>query len=599
MTLEQMKIVIVGHVDHGKSTVIGRLLADTGSLPKGKLEEVKERCKRNAKPFEYAFLLDALKDEQSQGITIDSARCFFKTEKRHYIVFDAPGHIEFLKNMVTGAAHAEAALLVIDANEGIQENSKRHGYLLSLLGIKQISVVVNKMDLVGYDQKVFEAIKKDYSDFLQKINIVPSSFIPVSARDGEGIVDVSEKMKWHEGRGVLQQLDAFKKEEQRNDKPFRFPVQDIYKFTEEGDDRRIVAGTIESGCISAGDDVIFYPSKKTSTIQSIEAFNVPQKTSVQTAEAVGFSLTTQVYIRSGEVMVKKGEEAPQVCSRLRVNIFWMGRAPFIKNKRYKLKIATQHIGVKLVDIVNVIDASELKTVAKKEQVDRHDVAEVILETSKPVVFDLVDQIEGTSRFVIVDNYEIAGGGIITESVLDSHTLLEDHVAQREKEWEKGGVSLAEKAISNKHKPKFIVFCGQEDLQKKEAAKHLERQLFESKHQVYYFGLSSALHGLDSDFSVNGEDLDEYIRRLGELARIITDSGQIFITTLPEIDDYDIEKLKILTAPNDFITVLVGENVFSQFTPDLIFDGSVSADTISNDVFLLLKKQEVITIDYQI
>ena len=165
MQREDMNIVIVGHVDHGKSTIIGRLLADTGSLPEGKLEDVKEMCRRNSKPFEYAFLLDALKDEQAQGITIDSARCFFNTEKRNYIIIDAPGHIEFLKNMVTGAARAEAALLVIDAKEGVRENSKRHGYLLSMLGIKQITVLVNKMDLAGYSQDRFEEIEKSIESF--------------------------------------------------------------------------------------------------------------------------------------------------------------------------------------------------------------------------------------------------------------------------------------------------------------------------------------------------------------------------------------------------------------------------------------------------
>src|SRR6056297_3659840 len=156
---QDLKLVIAGHVDHGKSTIMGRLLADTESLPDGKLEQIKERCRRNSKPFEYAFLLDALKDEQSQGITIDSARVFFNTDYRRYIILDAPGHIEFLKNMVTGAARAEAACLVIDAGEGIMENSKRHGYMLSMLGIKQIVVLVNKMDLVDYDQKVYDSIE--------------------------------------------------------------------------------------------------------------------------------------------------------------------------------------------------------------------------------------------------------------------------------------------------------------------------------------------------------------------------------------------------------------------------------------------------------
>jgi len=204
-----MNIVIAGHVDHGKSTVTGRLLADTNSLPQGKLEEVKERCARNAKVFEYAFLIDALKDEQSQGITIDTARVFFKTKKRDYIILDAPGHIEFLKNMVTGASRAEAALLIIDAQEGIKENSRRHGYILSMLGIKQLSVVVNKMDLVSYNENIFERIVKDYSHFLSDININPLCFIPVSGIKGTNISKNNKDLAWYKGGTLVDVLDGF------------------------------------------------------------------------------------------------------------------------------------------------------------------------------------------------------------------------------------------------------------------------------------------------------------------------------------------------------------------------------------------------------
>src|ERR1700681_2348928 len=183
---EQMNVVIVGHVDHGKSTLVGRLLADTGSLPEGKLESVMANCKRNAKPFEYAFLLDALSDEQDQGITIDTARAFFKTDKRDYIIIDAPGHIEFLKNMISGAARAEAAVLVIDAKEGVRENSRRHGYILSMLGIRQVVVCVNKMDLVAYNEDHFRKLEAEYRAFLEAIGAVsPQQFIPVSAIAGE------------------------------------------------------------------------------------------------------------------------------------------------------------------------------------------------------------------------------------------------------------------------------------------------------------------------------------------------------------------------------------------------------------------------------
>ena len=203
---QKMNIVIIGHVDHGKSTLVGRLLADTNSLPEGKLEAVKANCAKNARPFEYAFLLDALKDEQAQGITIDSARCFFHSDKREYILIDAPGHIEFLKNMISGAARAEAAVLVIDAHEGIQENSRRHGYLLSMLGIRQIVVAVNKMDLVDHSRGIFDAVRKEYTQFLSQIQVSAQHFIPVSARDGDHIADRSSKMDWYDGPTILEAL---------------------------------------------------------------------------------------------------------------------------------------------------------------------------------------------------------------------------------------------------------------------------------------------------------------------------------------------------------------------------------------------------------
>ena len=235
MEKELMNIVIAGHVDHGKSTVMGRLFADTGNLPEGKLEAIRERCKRESKKFEYAFLLDALKDEQSQGITIDVARAFFSTDKRDYLIIDAPGHIEFLKNMITGAARAEAGLLVIDANEGVMENSKRHGYMLSLLGIRQVIVIVNKMDLVDYDERVYERVVSEYRNFMDKIGVLPLMYIPASATEGINIAVKSDKLPWFHGKTVLEALDSFKKEESVEDLPLRMPIHQVYRFTGDGD----------------------------------------------------------------------------------------------------------------------------------------------------------------------------------------------------------------------------------------------------------------------------------------------------------------------------------------------------------------------------
>ncbi len=594
----QMNIVIVGHVDHGKSTVIGRLLADTGSLPQGKLEAVRESCRRNSKPFEYAFLLDALKDEQAQGITIDMARCFFKTAARDYIIIDAPGHIEFLKNMITGASRAESALLVIDADEGIKENSKRHGQMMSMLGVKQVTVLANKMDLVNFSEEVFEKLKADYTAFLAQINVTPVSFIPVSAREGDNIATISERMAWYKGATVLEQLDQFTSDKELHEKPFRFPVQDIYKFTRSNDDRRIVAGTVAAGTVRVGDEVLFLPSGKKSTIQSVELFNTAPKQQTSSGEASGFTLTTQIYVRPGELMVKPAEPQPEVGSRFRVNIFWVGRAPMIRNKEYKLKLGSARAMVKLAEICNTLDASDLTYSKSKQQIDCRDVGECILETSRPIAFDTASASETTGRFVIVDNYEIAGGGVVVENLSAGETLLQHHIKERENNWEAGLVRSEQRASVNRHRAKFIVFTGAAECGKRLVAKALEEGLFHNGMNAYYLGLANLDRGLDADLRSHSDSAGERLRRLGELARILTDAGLIFITTIDDADDYDIETLKLLNEPNDILVVNMGENGFSCYQPDLqVPDGGAVAEAVSL-VAGLLKIKEII-LDYQI
>src|SRR5690606_11994598 len=414
----RMDIVIVGHVDHGKSTVIGRLLADTNSLPEGKLESIREYCARNARPFEYAFLLDALKDEQAQGITIDTARTFFKSDKRDYVIIDAPGHIEFLEDMVTGAARAQAGVLVIDAKEGIQENSKRHGYLLSMLGIKQIVVAVNKMDLVDYSREAFENIRDEYVAFLARIGATPRFFVAIAAFPGDGMIGPSDKMPWYKGPDLLAAVDAFEKAPAKDNQPFRLPVQDVYKFTAGGDDRRITSGRVESGTVRTGDKVVFYPSLKSSTVKSIEGFNAAEKTSVDAGVSTGLTLTSQLYVGRGEIMARADETPPQVADRVRANVFWMGRAPLRMGKDYLLKLGSAKVPARLERINYKIDASESGGEATTDLVERHDVADVVLQLRKPIAFDPTSLLEATGRFVIVDDYEIAGGGIVREGLQD-------------------------------------------------------------------------------------------------------------------------------------------------------------------------------------
>lgn len=519
----RMDIVIVGHVDHGKSTVIGRLLADTNSLPEGKLEGIREYCARNARPFEFAFLLDALKDEQAQGITIDTARTFFKSDTRDYVIIDAPGHIEFLKNMVTGAARAEAAVLVIDAKEGIQENSKRHGYLLSMLGIKQIVVAVNKMDLVDYSREVFENIRDEYVAFLARIGATPRFFVPLAAFPGENMVRAPEKMPWYKGPDLLAAIDAFEKAPSKDAQPFRMPVQDVYKFTAGGDDRRITAGRVESGSLRVGDKVVFHPSGKSSTVKSIEAFNSPAHDVVEAGWSTGVTLTSQLYVGRGELMTRADETPPQVSDRIHANVFWMGRAPLRMGKEYLLKLGSAKVSARLERINFKIDASESGSEASTDLVERHDVADVILSLRKPIAFDPTSLLEATGRFVIVDDYEIAGGGIVREGLVDEARQAAEAARVATTLWAREGA------------PGTVVFLAGAD-----AALDAAADALRAAHPV--------LGPLKPDAGADGLDA------LGETLFHVASAGITVVARVDELDDYDVERLdmRLATLPRRWV-----------------------------------------------
>lgn len=588
---ERMNIVIVGHVDHGKSTVIGRLMADTNSLPEGKLEQIKAFCAKNARPFEYAFLLDALKDEQSQGITIDTARCFFKTKKRQYIIIDAPGHIEFLKNMITGASRAEAALLVIDAKEGVRENSKRHGYLLSMLGIRQVAVLVNKMDLADFSGETFNAIKAEYSAFLAKLGVAAAEFIPVSARDGENFITLSQKMPWYTGSTVVERIDLFEKETGREEKPFRMPVQDIYKFTAQGDERRIIAGTVETGRAKPGDEAVFLPSGKKAAILAIESFNEPAQKSITAGQAKGFTLSTQIYVKRGELACLSSQTLPEVSHTFKANIFWLGKNPMVHGKRYRLKINASREPVYLEKILSVIDASDLTTEEDKKQINRHDVAQCVFKTVKPVAFDLYSENQRTGRFVIVDDYEISGGGIITEAVKGGKSYADSHVEQRETAWQKGNIPATERAARFGQTPKLIVITGPDAAALDSLAEKLERALFDEGKHAYYLGTKSIKSGLEAD--MGGEfDRDEHIRRIGELSRIITDTGAILITTLPDADDFEIDEVRALNRPAE-IVIVDASGALKKAGDVLVVETGASAAEAAKQVRLFLLSKHII------
>ncbi|KXS48744.1 GTP-binding protein [Halanaerobium congolense] len=591
---QDLNLVIAGHVDHGKSTIIGRMLADTDSLPEGKLEQVKETCRKNSKPFEYAFLLDALKDEQAQGITIDSARVFFQTDMRQYIILDAPGHIEFLKNMVTGAARAEAALLVIDASEGVRENSRRHGYMLSMLGIKQIAVVVNKMDLVDYDQDTYQQIVEEYTDFLAEIGLEAETFIPVSGMLGDNVAAQSDKMDWYHGQTVLEQLDSFENEALPHNKPFRMPVQDVYKFTKGGDDRRIVAGTVEAGEMNVGDEVVFYPSGKKSTVKSIEGFKEDKQHKVKVGKATGFTLDEQIYITRGELAARADEAEPRVSARIKANLFWLARQDLVKDKVYYLKVGTAKVKARLQKINRVIDASNLNQDENKEKIERHDVAEVVFKLDRAMAFDLAGEIEETSRFVIVDEFEIAGGGIISEALEDEQSWVREKVMRRNYKWEQSLISREERAEKYNQKSTLILITGEEDVGKKPTAKALEKRLFNDGKVVYFLGIGNLLYGVDADIK-NGDNnnQEEHLRRLAEVSHLMLDAGAILIVTAVELTQANLELIKTTVNPQQIETVWLGDRITTDLEFDLHIPEFTSEDQVSAQIKGLLQDRGII------
>ncbi len=404
---EVLNIVVVGHVDHGKSTFIGRLLYDTHSLPQGTVDKVKRISKESGKPFEYAYLLDAFEEEQKQNITIDTTQIQFQTDKRDYVIIDAPGHKEFLKNMISGAADAEAAFLVVDAREGVQERSKRHAYLLSLLGIRRSYVLVNKMDLVDYSETVFRQIEQDMDAYLDALDVHPLGYIPISAAMGQNVTEASEKLPWWHGLTALEAMDSIEKEKGLEHRALRFPIQDVYKF----DDRRIIAGRVETGTLSAGDEITIYPEGKTTRVKTVEYWAPrDKKSTVRAGESVGITVTDEFFNRRGE-LITFANQKPLISNSFRANLFWMGREPLIKGKKYKLKLATAETECELEDILRVMDAATLGSTAK-EQIDLNDVAEVMIACKDVLAFDTFADCAVTGRFVLVDGYDVAGGGII-------------------------------------------------------------------------------------------------------------------------------------------------------------------------------------------
>jgi bifunctional enzyme CysN/CysC len=546
----KLRVVFVGHVDHGKSTLIGRILHDTGALPEGKVEEIKKASAAEGMGFEFAFLLDALLEEQKQNVTIDTTEINFRTPRRQYAIIDAPGHKEFLKNMITGASRADAAILVISADEGVREQSRRHAYLLGMLGIKHVIVIVNKMDLVDYSEKRFREIEQEYRRFLRELGSDARTFIPASAKEGENVAQASMKMKWYCGATVLESLDLLEPQHRDVDLPLRFCVQDVYRF----DGRRIIAGRIETGTLREGDQLVFSPANKSSVVATIERWNVQENGPAVAGDSIGITLSEQIFVERGYVASHENE-TPIEANRFHADVFWIMREPLRIGHLYGLRLATQDVKCEIVSIERVTDSSTLESkVDGREQLERNEIGRLIIQTRGRLVIDNHDRIPNLGRFVIIDDGQICGGGTVFGGVYTDRTVAKS----KNIFWTEGKITAGARAIRSGHRGAVIWLTGLSGAGKSTVAQALERDLFQRGMHTYVLDGDNIRHGLNSNLGFAPDDRVENIRRVSEVAKLMADAGTVVITAF--ISPYRMDRSRAreiaLESNAEFIEVFV-------------------------------------------
>ncbi|MCK0207874.1 adenylyl-sulfate kinase [Starkeya koreensis] len=518
-----VRIVIVGHVDHGKSTLIGRLLHETGGITPQKLDQLKAISARRGMPFEWSFLLDSLQAERDQGITIDTSQIRFQTPSRDIILIDAPGHAEFLRNMITGAAQADAALLLIDAAEGVRDQTRRHGYLLHLLGVKQVTVVVNKMDRVDFAEPVFRAIENEIAAYLAGLGVRASAVIPISAREGDSVSARGARTPWYEGPTVLEALDGFEPARAPGDLPLRLPVQAVYKF----DDRRIIAGRIETGELEVGEEIVFQPSGKTAVVKTIETWPAPpagrEVRALEAGAPAAITLDREIFVERGEIVAKPSAR-PHAARRIRVRLFWLADEKLEVGTQLIARLATSEARATVAAVHQVVDPGHLSTF-EATGIGRNQVGEVELALSRPIAADPHGVNPRTGRVALEIGGRIAGGGLVV-SVLDGEGTKP--VVSRNITPVTSAVTDSERIARFRHDGAVVWFTGLSGSGKSTLARALERRLFARDGLVTLLDGDTLRAGLNSDLGFSDADRAENNRRLAEVANLLKGLGHIVL-----------------------------------------------------------------------
>ena len=530
---EVPNIVIVGHVDHGKSSFIGRLLYDVGEIKNDKLIELKKASKKRGVDFEFAYLLDALRDERDQGITLDTTRIFFKSNKRKYVFIDAPGHKEFIRNMISGASSADIAILIVDVSEGVKQQTKKHTYLLKLLGIEEIIIVFNKMDKINYDEKKFLEIKSELNLFLSNIEVECHSSIPISSKFGDNLIKKCNKMLWYKGKPFIKILDEFKTKKNLLSNHIRFPVQDIYKVG----DKRVIVGKIESGRISQGTELLFLPSNEKARVKTLEIWPNADKEYFK-GDSIGFTLDEPIFVDKGN-LASDLKTPPKLMNRFEANVFWLSEEKINFKKKYTMKINTGVYEVFINKVKNVLntDNLELKT---NTTVSKNDVCELVIHSSHLIPMDDYFFFKITARFCLLDDMQIVAGGIID---------LKNYPDQREKIFNLGNnvipenynINEIDRAIKFNHRPGIIWLTGLSGAGKSTIAKNVEKKLFDRNFNIFTLDGDNLRIGLNKNLNFSPEDRTENIRRTSEVAKLFAQAGFIILVSL--ISPYRSERKK--------------------------------------------------------
>lgn len=521
-----LRVITVGHVDHGKSTLLGRLLYDTDALS-DEQKQALDVAAADGLGNEWAFLLDAFREEQTQNITIDTTQLVFRTAQRNYVMIDAPGHEEFLKNMIAGATRADAALLIVDVAEGIQAQTQKHLQLLSLMGIKKIVVLLNKMDLINRQESLFNMRSEEVKKLFQEHAFLPQQMIPIVARSGENIVARSDQMNWYRGPTLLEALEKMMPAPALEKKPLRFMVQDVYRF----DERRFIVGRVESGALRVGEEIVFWPGRKISRVKSIEEWGAAQKPSSAIAgKSAAITLEDPLFVERGQIASTE-LEPPLEGREISAQIFWLNPEPLALNHPITLQLGTQRAEGRVTHI----------TPSNINALRQHEIAEVKIHLTRPLIYDCYDEIAATGRFALIVRECLAGGGVILSS--NKNIPAEKAIKSDYLSW---NISRIDRKMRQKkfgHPGMVLWLTGLSGSGKSTIAQGLESLLHAQGIATMILDGDNLRHGLCADLGFSLEDRSENIRRTGEVAKLFAEAGLVTICALISPFQADRENLK--------------------------------------------------------